>query len=108
MEIGFTELLTIGAVIVLLIGVGRIFVSRSTPAPAPAGRRLTATEARDEAILRGRRNGLKGWGLVVLGLGIILFLSSFGVFNYFFGILRWGAVLMVLGALLLFLPRRSS
>jgi hypothetical protein len=107
MEIGFTELLTIGAVIILLLGVGRLFVSRRAPEPAPAGRPLTATEARDEAILRSRRNGLMAWGLVVLALGVIFFLSSFSVFKYFFVGLRWGLVLIVLGALLLFLPRRS-
>jgi hypothetical protein len=109
MRIGFSELFTIGAVIMLLLGAGRIFVGRnSAPPPAPKGRPLTATEARDAAILRGRRNGLKGWGLVVLALGIIFFLGSFGVFNYFFVWLRWGGLLIVLGLILLFLPRRSA
>jgi hypothetical protein len=107
MRIGFSELITIGAIVVLLIGATRVFSGRNNTEPAPSKTKLTPTEARDQAILKARRNGFKNWGLVILALGVIFFLSSFGVFNYFFIWLRWGAVLIVLGIVLLFLPRRS-
>ncbi len=109
MRIGFTEILIIGAIILLLLGVSRVF-SPNTPTPTPPARParpLTATEARDAEILARRRSSLKGWGVALLLVGFVLFLGSFKIFDYFWMGLGWGGALLILGALLLFLPRRS-
>ena len=105
---GFTEILVIGVVIVVVIGATRFLPTRS-PEPAEVSKRgLTPTEARDEEILRARRSRGKVFGVVLLFTGIAIILAAPNLIRAFFMSYIWGTLIIVVGlASLYFMSRRS-
>ena len=111
MRFGLTEMLLVGVVIMLIIGVSRFFpVNARQPQPeARPPRALTPTEARDEEILRKRRQSKGRFIPVVLVIiGVLLIVSAPSLIKYFFMSYIGGALIIIIGLASLFMMSRRS
>lgn len=108
MEFGFSELLLVLSVVVIIILVSVFLPARGgSVRERDASRTLSATEARDQEILRRRHSGFKVSGIVLIALGILLVLSAPSLIKAFFMSYIGGAIIVLAGLAFLFLARRS-
>ena len=106
MELGLSEILIIAVVVIILISITRFSVRR--PAEKTVSTRLlTATEARDAAIIAGRRSKGKIIGIVMTIIGILLITTAPSLIKAFFMSYLGGAFIIIIGLSFFFLSRRS-
>jgi hypothetical protein len=111
MRFGFTEMLMVGVVIMLIIGLSRFFPmkSRRSGLPTKPSRPLTPTEARDEEILaRRRQSKVKFVPVVMVILGILIILGAPSLLKYFFMSYVGGGLIILIGLASLFMISRRS
>lgn len=109
MRFGLTEMLLVGVVIMLIIGISRFFPTRAPEPQTRPVRTLTPAEAHDEEILRRRRQSkgkLIPVFLVLIGIAVVL--SAPSLLKYFFMSYIGGALIIVIGLASLFLMSRRS
>ncbi len=112
MRFSLTEMLMVGLVIMLVIGASRFIPMRARqPEARPEAkprRRLTAVEARDEEILRGRRSRNKIIGIVMVIIGALLIVTAPSLIKAFMFSYVGGALIIIIGlASIFYLSRRS-
>jgi hypothetical protein len=110
MKFGFSEILIVGIITVLVLASARFFAAKNPPGPpAVPTRKLTATEARDEEILRNRHSSGKWISIVLVVVGVLLILGAPGLIKAFFFSYIGGFIAIALGIFLfLFLARRQQ
>jgi hypothetical protein len=111
MRLGITEMLMVGVVIMLIIGLSRFFPmkSRQPALPAKPSRPLTPTEARDEEILaRRRQSKVKFFPVVIVILGVLIVLGAPSLLKYFFMSYIGGGLIIIIGLASLFMISRRS
>ncbi len=108
MRLGLTEIILIGLVIFIIVITTRMRTPSSRQPANTSQRQLTATEARDEEILRSRRSRGKIFGIVLIVIGVLLIVAAPNLIKAFFMSYLWGGLIIVAGlASLYFMSRRS-
>ena len=108
MKLGATEILVIMVIISLVVGATRFLPSKTRQVDKKPVRYISATEARDEEILRSRRNKGRLISFVLVVIGGLLIVTAPNLIKAFFMSYLTGALIIVIGlASLFFMSRRS-
>jgi hypothetical protein len=106
-KIGLTEI-----VIILIIGAGiflfPVLTRKPPPAnPTPVLRRHPAIDTKAEKNKRRQNTALKIGGIVLILSGSIMLLSSFKLFDFLKQTYTWGAIIIIIGLMSLFVTLRK-